>query len=51
MLTLNQQMNQLGEVKMRLEFVVVIGIVMIMHSIYVAGTIANSYEKTDRSFK
>jgi len=32
---------------MRLEFVVVIGIVLLMHSIYVAGTIANSKEKTD----
>ena len=32
---------------MRLEFILVIGIVLLMHIIYVAGTIAHSKEKTD----
>ena len=37
-----------GEAKMRLEFVVVIGIVLLMHSIYWAGAIASRKEQGDR---
>ena len=32
---------------MRLEFVVVIGIVLLMHSIYVAGSLASQKEDSD----
>ena len=43
------EIPKLGEVKMRLEFVVVIGIVLLMQSIYLAGVIASS--KGEKEFK